>query len=78
MNISKMVLKIHRNNGGNVEVQNTLVVGTLLLTLRKLGLLSEFLCVDTVAFHILIKLFKCGADEVFCSIPQSRLHFHFL
>lgn len=42
MNISKTALKIHRNNGGKVEVQNTLVVETLLLTLRKLGLLSEF------------------------------------
>lgn len=52
MNISKtaLTLKIHRNNGGEAEVQNTLVVGISLLTLRKLGFLweSETKCVWTL------------------------------
>lgn len=50
MNISKTALRIHRNSGGKVEVQNTLVVEILLVTLRKLGLLweSETKCVWTL------------------------------
>lgn len=50
MSISKTALKIHRNNGGEAEVQNTFVIRISLLTLRKLGLLweSETKCVWTL------------------------------